>query len=132
MSDNFEIGGLYGYTGEVKDVISVAMSCRAKNGGWCGASIARMAMPGEHLTQEELNRFARLFIAAGNAATACEAAEYDGQKAVEMLPKVIEALGAISKQYENQNLTHVDFRVGAKRIADALLSSIRKPTGDGR
>ena len=33
-----------------------------------------------------------------------------------------EALREISRQYENQNLNHVDFRVLVKRIADAVLA----------
>ena len=32
------------------------------------------------------------------------------------------ALSEIAKQYENQNLNHVDFRVGAKRIAEQALT----------
>jgi hypothetical protein len=39
-------------------------------------------------------------------------------------PLLADMLGAfreISKQYENQNLNHVDFRVAAKRTADAMI-----------
>jgi hypothetical protein len=47
-------------------------------------------------------------------------------KLIAAAPDLLEALRNIAAAYENQNLIHVDFRVEAKRVADA---AIAKATG---
>lgn len=49
------------YTGEGNDTISVTKWIDGPNGGKMAISLAKMPLPGKHLSQEQINANARLF-----------------------------------------------------------------------
>lgn len=58
-----ELGELYVKTDEDGNAVSVGMN-GGEPGKWRGISIARMALPDEHKTQDQLNDLAKVFAAA--------------------------------------------------------------------